>query len=341
MVTSLLLGGIAPAVTQADMLLAVRTPGMIVGPIAKVLGLIYNALFNLIYGFIQSGSLGIAIILFTLLVKLVLMPLLFKQQKSTFKMQKLQPEMNRIRQKYADKKDQVSQQKMAFELQEFQKKNGISLLGGCLPLLVQLPILYALFYIFQQAYLYVDVIGQNYQAITDVLMNVPVNLRVDALYDLAVAKKMEMDLAVSTDVIRLVNELSLADWNIVLSKIGDFANQLEPLLTQKNDIEYFLGIHLVYKAGLGFPGIIIPLAAGGSTFVSSKLMTRNQKIDPNDPTAGTMKMMTTFMPIMMGVMCITMPAGLGLYWTVSNLFQMVQQIILQKYFEKKEAKEAA
>ena len=62
---------------------------------------------------------------------------------------------------------------MALELQEFQKKNGISMLSGCLPLLIQLPILYALFYIFQQAYLYVDVIAQNYTEITNVLTSAP------------------------------------------------------------------------------------------------------------------------------------------------------------------------
>lgn len=344
MITSLFSEGLLSYAMQTDGLLVTKTPGFIVGPIATFLGVIYNALFDFIYGIFQSGSLGIAIILFTLLVKLVLTPLLFKQQKSTYKMQKLQPEMNKIKEKYSKKKDQESQQKMALELQEFQKKNGISLMGGCLPLLIQLPILYALFYIFQQAYLYVDVVGANYNAIAEVIMKIPVDERMNIFsgYAMQVANviKVPIDLGVAGDIVKVINELTINDWNLVLSQIGDVGNQLSPLLEQKNSIEYFFGIHLVYKAGLGFPGIFIPILAGGTTWLSSKMITKGQNLDPNDPTAGTMKMMNIVMPLMMGFMTITMPAGLGLYWTISNVFQMAQQLLLQKYFKAKDAKEA-
>lgn len=330
--------------TAAQGLLVTRSPGAIVGPIANFLGIVYNALFNFIYSFIQSNSLGIAIILFTLLVKLVLTPLIFKQQKSTYRMQKLQPEMNRIKEKYAKKKDVESQQKMALELQEFQKKNGISLMGGCLPLLIQLPILYALFYIFQQAYLYVDVIGTNYNDIANVILSIEESLRMDVFTDYAVkvadAIKMQIDMSVQADVVKVVNELTVKDWNNVLSQLPNYVDQLGPLLEQKNQIEYFMGIHLVYKAGLGFPGILIPLLAGGSTWVSSKMMTKNQSMSPDDPTASTMKTMNIVMPLMMGFMTITMPAGLGLYWTISNFFQMGQQVLLQRYFRAKDEREA-
>ena len=70
------------------MSLSTRQPGVIVGPIASLLGIIYNAVFNVIYSIIQSNSLGIAIIVFTILVKSVLVPLVYKQQKATFEMQK-------------------------------------------------------------------------------------------------------------------------------------------------------------------------------------------------------------------------------------------------------------
>ena len=162
---------------NTGVLLVLRKPNFVFGAIANILGIIYNALFNFIYGISTNGSLGIAIILFTIIVKFILFPLMIKQQRSSFKLQQLQPEMNKIRAKYKDKKDQLSQQKMALELQEFQKKNGISMLSGCLPLLIQLPILYALFYIFQQAYLYVDVIAQNYTEITNVLNSAPETVR--------------------------------------------------------------------------------------------------------------------------------------------------------------------
>ena len=326
-------------------LLVVRKPGAIVGPIAGFLGVIYNGLFEFIYHSFQSGSLGIAIILFTLLVKLVLFPLMVKQQKSSFKMQQLQPEMNKIRQKYKDKKDTASQQKMAYELQEFQKKNGINMLGGCLPLLVQLPILYALFYIFQQAYLYVDVVANNYNAIANVIINIPVQLRMEVFEPYARAfvdanKITNFDMNVPSDVVMLVNELKLADWTNILSQLGNKGEELNALLITKNQVENFLGIPLVYKAGLGFPGIIIPILAATTTWLQSKLTMVNSSNDPKDPAAAMNRTMIYMMPAMMGFMTITMPAGLGLYWVVSNLFTIGQQILLNKYFKRKFEKEA-
>ncbi|MCQ4726485.1 YidC/Oxa1 family membrane protein insertase [Anaerotignum faecicola] len=320
-----------------------RTPGIIVGPVANFLGVIYNAVFNFIYGFVQANSLGIAIILFTLLVKTVLIPLSYKQQKSTFAMQKLQPEMNKIKEKYSGKKDAESQQKMALEMQKLQKDNNISMFGGCLPLLVQLPILYALFYIFQQAYLYIDVVGMNYQAITDLLLSMPVDLRLDVFTDIINEHKLYIDVASSADMIRLVNDMTIADWNAVTASIGDYAAQLTPLLAQKTQMETFFGISLVHNAGLGFPGILVPLLSAATTYFSSKIITKQSGAQQNgaqDPMMQSMKMMNIMMPIMMGVMCITLPAGIGIYWTVSNLIQVCQTLLLNKYFRSKDAKEA-
>ena len=98
-----------------------RQPGKIVGPFADLMGKVYNLLFELLHSNTSAGSLGLAIIIFTLIVKLILFPLMVKQQKSSFKMQALQPELMKIRKKYEGKTDQMSQQRMAFEMQEFQK----------------------------------------------------------------------------------------------------------------------------------------------------------------------------------------------------------------------------
>lgn len=146
-----------------------------------------------------------------------------------------------------------------------------------------------------------------------------------------------MDLAVNGDVMNMVGVLTSSDWNTIVGQAGDFADKFIPLLQQKVAIENFLGINLVTKAGLTFPGVLIPLLSAGSTFLQSKLMTANQaKPDPNDPMASSMKMMTYTMPLMMGIMTINMPAGLGLYWTISNCFQILQQLGLNKFFKSKE-----
>lgn len=330
----------------------VREPG-IFEPIAIVLGKIYNMLFNGIYGGVSAGALGIAIIVFTLIVKLILFPLMMKQQKSSFKMQQLQPEMNKIRDKYKGKTDTMSQQRMALELQDFQKKNGVHLMGGCLPMLIQLPILYALYYIFQNAYVYVDVIGNNYTDIANAIIQIPAALRMEAFtsyaQDLVDTYKNlgTLDLSNVNDVVMLVANIKADDWSNILSVLGDSGNALLPLLDTKNNIETFLTIPLVSKCGLSFPSVIVPIVAGVTTFLQSKVMTSlmNTTANAENDQAAAMtqsmnKMMLYFMPIMMAFFCLQVPAGLGVYWTISNIFGILQQIFLQKFYKKKLAEGA-
>ncbi len=332
---------------------SVREPGKIIGPVADLMGYIYNMLFDILYSNTSAGSLGLAIIIFTLIVKLLLFPLMVKQQKSSFKMQQIQPELNKIRAKYEGKTDAMSQQRMAFEMQELQKKNGANMMGGCLPMLIQLPILYALFYLFQNAYVYVDAIGANYVDIANAIINIPTSLRmevfqpfaqefVDMHKNIAIIKD-GFDMSQVNDVVMLVGNLKADDWNTILQNLGMDGVALAGLLETKNNIETFLTIPLVTKAGLSFPGVIIPIAAGLTTYLQTKIMNmmNPQSMDPNNPAAAMTKTMLYTMPIMMGVFSITMPAGLGLYWTISNLFGIVQQVILTKYYKKKFAEEAA
>ena len=327
---------------------SVKMPGSILGPIASVLGHVYNMLFNGLYGMMTAGVLGFAIILFTLIVKAILFPLMIKQQKSSFKMQLLQPELEKIRNKYKDKTDQLSQQKMAMEMQDFQKKNGINLMGGCLPLLIQLPILYALFYLFQNAYVYVDVIGQNYTAIANAILQIPETTRMEVFgpyaqafadhYKNVAIIKDGFDLAQLNDVIMLVNYLGADAWANIVNQLGSNGTALVDLLATKNNIETFLFIPLVSSAGLKWPGVLIPAFAAITTYAQSKItmaMTPSASNDPNNPAMAMTKTMTYVMPFMMGFFCISMPAGLGLYWTISNLIGIIQQIVLQKHYKKK------
>ena len=323
-------------------LLAIRNPGVIVGPIAKIMGIFYNWLFNIIYGATQTNALGITIIFFTLIVKIILTPLIVKQQKSTFAMQRLQPEMNKIKKKYENKKDAESQQRMAYEMQKLQKDNNISMFGGCLPLLIQLPILYALFYIFQQAYMYVDVVSQNYDSIANVILSMPTDLRMDVFADIAskhISSKMTLDLSVADDIKALIGQITQTEWSTILTNVNNYASSLQPLLTEKTGIEYFLGISVVENPGLSFPAILVPIASAASTYLSSKIMmSKNTASMEDNPAMQSMKMMNYIMPIMMGVMAISLPAGLGIYWTVSNIFQALQTVLINKYFKAKEEK---
>ena len=119
------------------------------------------------------------------------------------------------------------------------------------------------------------------------------------------------------------------------------------LLDTKNNIETFLTIPLVSKCGLSFPSIIVPIVAGVTTFLQSKVMTSlmNTTASAENDQAAAMtqsmnKMMLYFMPIMMAFFCLQVPAGLGVYWTISNIFGILQQIFLQKFYKKKLAEGA-
>ncbi len=318
------------------------TPGFIVGPIAKLMGIVYNWLFNFIYSFTETGSLVLAIILFTLLVKLILFPLSYKQMKGSYRMQMLQPELNKIRAKYANKTDEESQRRMSFEIQEFQRENGASMFAGCLPMLIQLPILYALYYIFNQPYEYVGIINNIYTDITQSVLSIDAATRVEVLKPIILSKNMTVDVSVFDQVMGLVRTMSATDWNGVLSSQGQSAGDLAGLIAQKHSIEYFFGLNLVSYAGLRLPGILVPICAGLTTFLSSWYMQKRQKNmmgDGDDQmAAGMTKSMNIVMPIMMGVITINVPIALGIYWTLSNLFSVLQTWGTYRVLENKEKK---
>ena len=322
------------AVQSSSFLLARGEAGAIVGPIARGLGVFYNAIFNGVYNVNPGFALGIAIILFTLIIKGAFSPLSYMQIKSTKKMQEIQPKINAIQAKYKNQTDRESQMQMQMEIQKVQRESGVNLLAGCLPLLVQLPILYALYHIFQAPYLYVNAINANYSEIANVFLSIPVQARVDALYNIAVNHSLAIDLAVHGDLVKLVNAMSAEEWRAVLMSFSKYTTDLQGLYDHKVFVETFFGINLLYKTGLSFPGIIIPILSGITTYFTGKSATDTQPQDPNDPMAGAMQSMNFVMPAIMAVMAGTVPAGVGLYWVISNLFQFLIQKIAGVVYDK-------
>ena len=114
------------------------------GPVADILGWIMELLFRFT-GMFGIMNIGLCIILFTLVIKLVLFPLTIKQQKSSKLMAVMQPEINAIQQKYKGKTDQQSMMLQQQEMKAVYEKYGTSMTGGCVQLLIQMPILFALY----------------------------------------------------------------------------------------------------------------------------------------------------------------------------------------------------
>lgn len=213
---------------------------------------IFEQIFYAVHNFVQlfttnpNISFGVAIILFTLLARICLLPLSLKQTKATVKMSAIQPEIKKLQEKY--KKDPQRQQA---EMMKLYKENNASPFSGCLPMLIQFPIIIALFYVFKS----IDYQGASFLWLPD--------------------------------------------------------------LAQKD------------------PTMILPIVSGLTTYFSSKAMQ-----PATGDAAKQTGMMNIGMSIFFGFMSLQFPGALVLYWTVGNLIQMAQSMILNKIYKKPETKSA-
>ena len=309
-----------------------KDPGVIVGPVTSVLRPILDTTFNMVS---STGGLafGLAIILFTFLVRILMIPLAMKQFKSMAKMQALQPEMEKIKNKYGNKKDPEVQQKMNAEIQTLYATHKVNPLTGCLPLLVQLPIFIALNHMTQHSYKFVSHIGRMYEELgsktLEIMRDVPGFS--EALFPLVFPKVpngMAIDYSQLTDLLKVFNTFRIEDWNNFLAIVpAEFQADFIEMLTRKDDLEHFFGINLVENSGYVLPGVIIPILCAVTSFLTTYLM--NKKSTLTGPQAEMQrKMLLYVMPPLMGWFTISFPAGVGLYWISSSVFQIFQQLYI-------------
>lgn len=329
-----------------------QTSNFILKPFAWILSKIINVLFELIYSFTVSHSLGITIILFTVIVRSVLMPLTLKQQRSTRKMQRIQPQIQKIQDKYKNKTDPESKQKMSMEMQEIYTKNKTSPFTGCLPMLIQMPILFAMYEVLRNLPFYINDIGNIFESMAAQVMNV--NGYADIITESfsSVTKGLtKFDVNTMNSVVDFLSHLSRTQWGEFMQAVG--LNQDATFVASQqlqSSINEFLTFNLSEAPGLSWPGIIWPVLAGGTTWLQSWLMQRandkRQRFNKGKVSSEmkqqqtTMKTMNIIFPIMMGFFVISMPLGLGLYWVAGNLFSILQQYFLDKIIDKEEREDA-
>lgn len=315
----------------------------LIGPITDVFAFIMNFIFDLVYSLTPANSLAISIIVFTLLVKFLMMPMMIKQQKSMRKMQLIQPKIQKLQKKYENKKDPESQQKMQMEMQQLYKKNNASPFSGCLPLFIQFPIFLALYQLFRYAPAYIDQLNVIYTSVADIIMSADGGAQViqqmQETYNIYV---QDFDPAMATKIIDVVYQFTPDQWTEFYASFPALESQIGTALVNAKQITMFLGIFdLSVIPGWGFPGIIIPIIAGGATFLQSRLMmarskAKNAKQPENDTAQQTQKIMNMVFPVMMIFISGTTPAGLSVYWITSNVFQIVQQAIINRIMDKEE-----
>lgn len=315
--------------------------GSILGPIATVLGYVMDILFRFTSSF-GVFNVGLCIILFTIVMKTLMIPLTIKQQKTTKLMSVMNPEIQAIQKKYKGKSDQESMQRQNVEIQAVYEKYGTSMTGGCLPMLIQMPILLALYRVIYNIPAYVPSVRVYFDNVVTPLMGqADYAQKLQEITNIATACGGKLDKFDFTNANRLVDMLykfSTAQWGELQSlfpAISDVIGQNAAVVERMNT---FLGLNMAEAPGW-VPSFawIIPVLAAVSQWFSTKLMSGNQpstSADAENPMAQSMKTMTTTMPLFSAFICITMPAGLGIYWIATSVVTIIQQLIVNAYMDK-------
>lgn len=338
-----------------DFLVLTKTGGMILGPIALVLGVIMDFLFR-ITSSVGILNIGLCIILFTLVVKILMFPLTIKQQKSSKLMAVMQPELQAIQNKYKGKTDNDSMMRMNVETKAVYEKYGTSMTGGCLQLVIQMPILLALYRVIYNIPAYVVSVKGYFMHVVYAISGVS---NVTELPEGAAASLVQFatDHNIPLTGINAIGDLTGVAGEALGNKMVDILYKLNPaqwielgnaypnaasVITENaaaiEKMNSFLGINLASNPWRGFvPSLawLIPIAAGLSQWYSTKLMTANQPAqDENSSSAQMMKQMNVMMPLMSVFFCFTFPAAIGIYWVASSVFQILQQLIVNSYLNK-------
>lgn len=242
--------------------------------VAKPIGLIVKVIYNLLSVVDNNvvSAYALAIIVSSLILKFVLLPLTRKQTQSMKAMQELNPEIAKLKEKYKNDSETLNRKTM-----ELYKEYNVNPAGGCLPLLLQFPIMIGFFYVLRDPVQYIFGDQATFDAI---------NKSFFWIQDLGFEAKAV-----------------LADGTI-------------------NGIGF--GVELPF-IGAAVP--VLAIIAGVTTFFSSKMTTAQSPAGGSEQQKATQNTMTIMMPFMIFFFALNFPAGLTLYWAISNGFQMAQQYV--------------
>ena len=341
--------------------------------IVWILGKIMEGIF-LVLDKIGIPNIGIAIILFTIFVNLCMIPLTYKQQKFSKLSLKINPEIKAIQKKYDGKKDQDSMMKMQAETQAVYAKYGVSQVGSCGYLLIQFPILIALYRVIYQIPAYVTKIGDTFRVLADKIVATDNGAFItENTADLAsvksavqmYAKNLAKEGNLTNGIIDVLNRTSTSDMAQISSHYGlsDASINGQQILSTLDasgkvvskglldTYNSFLGLNIVnsplniikesfasHAYLIMIMAILIPLLSGFTQWLSVKLAPNQpQPTGDNsqaDSMAQSMKMMNVMMPLMSVWFAFSFPAGMGIYWIANAVVRIILQILMNKRIDK-------
>lgn len=334
-------------------ILLTQRDGFIIGNIAKILGFVMNAIFELLSK-VGIENIGLCIILFTVVFYTLMLPMTIKQQKSSKMMSVMNPELQAIQKKYANRKDEASMYKMQEETKLVYEKYGTSPTGGCLGSIIQLPILFALWPVVQNIPAYVKGVKEAYMPLVESIMATDGYQKI--METMGTLKTINIsperyDYTKANTIVDVLYKFQESNWDTLAEKfpaLSDLVYKTEESLSHMN---YFFGINIAETPSTMFSSawstkaigmivvaLAIPFLAGFTQWLSVKIAQRAMNSANNNnenAMAQQMNMMMNIMPLMSVFLCFTMPIGLGLYWITSAVVRTIQQICVNKVLSKK------
>lgn len=327
----------------------------IIGWVANILGYLISGIYWCLEK-IGIPNIGLAIILFTLLVYLLMTPLQIKQQRFSKLNNIMMPEIQKIQKKYKGKKDQQSQIKMQEETSAVYQKYGVSPTGSCAQLVIQMPILISLYQVIYHIPGYIISVGDIFKGVvakitelpgyTDIIQNFLTDNKINTL-------KLILDEGVVTkpSIVDFLYKLTPAQW-LDFSEISKFSGFSDTIVTASKSIAKvsdFLGMNIsdnplaIFKSAwangsylLVFAALMIPFLAWFTQWLNYKLMPQQAptSTDGQGTMENSMKSMNLMMPIMSAVFCVSFPIGVSIYWIAGAVIRSAQQLIINKHMDK-------
>lgn len=326
----------------------------IIGQIAWVFGKIMDGIYSFLNMF-GIQNIGICIILFTIIIYTLMIPLTIKQQKYSKMSAVMMPEVQKIQKKYEGKRDQASMLKMQEEQKLIYEKYGSSPTGGCLPMLIQMPILFALYPVIQEIPRYVTGIKDIYMPVVNQIMATDgFQKTMEAIGEAqpVLMSPSSYDYSKADTLVRVLYKFQDSTWNTLVDKMPSLTSIVDQTKEAMGHLNSFIGINIgetpmtMLMSALGeasvigvILAVIIPVLAGLTQFISVKLMPQPSTDNSDNPMANSMKSMTYVMPLFSVFMGFSLPAGLGLYWAISAVVRSVQQVAINKYLSRKTVEE--
>ena len=340
--------------------------GAILGPIAKLLGSLMDGIYMFMYSVFGIENVGLSIIIFTIVIYTLMLPLTYKQQKFSKLSQAMQPEIKAIQEKYKGKRDEASQMAMNNETQMVYDKYGVSPMGSCGQILIQMPILLSLYRVFYNVPAYITSVRDKFIVIADEIMTydgfseIMSKLQTDykvttgAKFDFVVSESNTIDQVRNyiIDVIYKVPSIDSlvkpnADGEVYFTSLESVSEIINSGVEAFHEFNFFLGLNIsdnpwnIVKENIAvgnyfmvIAALAIPITSYLTQVISLKLMpTANNSNDKNDMMAQQMKTMNTMMPLMSLFFCFSLPVGLGIYWIVSAAYRCLQQIVINKVIQ--------